>query len=242
MEGDVISRWSYFDPINYVAYLLRATVQCCITHTLHNTSDVMLMTSHLWPFIEWKSCAWSALASVSVCVNKLSLQSIPCSNPTLRSSTGTCSPPLFLLHLSYLFINYPSLSMRVFLSLSEWSSCNCFSLEQLEAAQRNRIETTFAFKMSWDGEEGGSTALLPYTEQHHLRSLSLSSSPSLPPSLSSIVSLSPSLPPPYLLPPPPPPPFSSMAPLSKSFQRVPRSTGAWSSEKGIVHLVLVWAG
>ena len=90
--------------------------------------------------------------------------------------------------------------MRVFLSLSEWSSCNCFSLEQLGAAQRNRIETTFAFKMSRDGEEGGSTALLPYTEQHHLHSLSLSlslssSSPLLPSLLlSSIVSLSPSLP------------------------------------------------
>lgn len=79
--------------------------------------------------------------------------------------------------------------MRVFLSLSEWSSCNCFSLEQLGAAQRNRIETTFAFKMSRDGEEGGSTALLPYTEQHHLLSLSLS--PSLPPSFSHL--LSPSL-------------------------------------------------
>lgn len=87
---------------------------------------------------------------------------------------------LFHLHPSYLFINYPSPSMHVVLSLSEWSSCNCFSLEELEAAQRNRIETTFAFKMSWDGEKGGSTALLPYTEQHHLRTLSL---PILPPSL-----------------------------------------------------------
>lgn len=55
---------------------------------------------------------------------------------------------LFHLHPSYLFINYPSPSMHVVLSLSEWSSCNCFSLEELEAAQRNRIETTFAFKMS----------------------------------------------------------------------------------------------
>lgn len=98
-------------------------------------------------------------------------------------------PPQVCVHLisssfipSYLFINYPSLSMRVLLSLSEWSSCNCFSLEQLEAAQRNRIETTFAFKMSWDGEEGGSTALLPYTEQLHLHS------PSLPPSFSHLLS------------------------------------------------------
>lgn len=124
--------------------------------------------------------------------------------------------------------------MRVSPSLSEWSSCNCFSLEQLEAAQRNRIETTFAFEMSRDGEEGGSTALLPYTELHHLHT------PSLLPSLllSFIVSLSPSLPPPYLLPPPPPPPFRSMALLALSFQRVPRSTGACSSEQGIVHLVL----
>lgn len=69
--------------------------------------------------------------------------------------------------------------MRVFLSLSEWSSCNCFSLEQLEAAQRNRIETTFAFKMSWDGEEGGRAALLPYTEQLYLCSLFLFSPPLL---------------------------------------------------------------
>lgn len=75
--------------------------------------------------------------------------------------------------------------MRVFLSLSEWSSCNCFSLEQLEAAQRNRIETTFAFEMSCDGEEGGSTALLPCTEQLHLCSPCLFFHPYL---LSSIVS------------------------------------------------------
>lgn len=131
--------------------------------------------------------------------------------------------------------------MRVFLSLSEWSSCNCFSLEQLGAAQRNRIETTFAFKMSRDGEEGGSTALLPYTEQHHLLSLSLSLLPSLLPSLIYCLPLSIPSPLPYLLPPPPPPPpFRSMAPLVLSFQRVPRSTGACSSEQGIVHLAVVW--
>jgi len=71
--------------------------------------------------------------------------------------------------------------MRVFLSLSEWSSCNCFSLEQLEVAQRNRIETTFACEMSWDGKKGGSTALLPWTEQFHSPSPILFFSPSLPP-------------------------------------------------------------
>lgn len=135
-----------------------------------------------------------------MCVNSRAAFTINNLNPTQSSSTGTCSPLLFHLHPSYLFINYPSLSMHVVPSLSEWSSCNCFSLEELEAAQRNRIETTFAFKMSWDGEEGGSTALLPYTEQHHLRTLSLPILPSL--LLSSIVSPSP----PYLLPPPPPPP------------------------------------
>lgn len=131
----------------------------------------------------------------------------------------------------YLFINYPSPPMCVVLSLSERSSCNCFSLKESEAAQRNRIETTFAFRMSWDWEEGGSTALLPYTKHHHLRCLPVL--PSL--LLSSIVSLSS----PYLLPPPPPHPhffffFHSMAPLALSFQRVPRSTGACSSEQGIV--------
>lgn len=173
--------------------------------------------------------------SFRVCVSiaELPLQSIIQSHLKLLHRYVFTSS-LFLLHPSYLFINYPSLSMRVILSLREWSSCNCFSLEELEAAQRNRIETTFAFKMSWDGEEGGSTALLPYTEQYHSLSLSLPVFPSL--LLSSIVSLSP----PYLLPPPPPPPFRSMTPLALSFQRVPRSTGACSSEQGIVHLVLVW--
>lgn len=168
------------------------------------------------------------------------LQSIYFSNLTPRSSTGMCSPPppLLLLHPPYLFINYPSLSMCVFLSLSEWSSCNCFSLEQLGAAQRNCIETAFAFKMSWDGEEGGSTALLPYTKELLLQSPSLPLLPSL--LLSSIVSHSPSFSPPYLHPQPPPPLIRSMAPLALSFQRVPRSTGACSSEQGIVHLVLVW--
>lgn len=128
--------------------------------------------------------------SFRVCVSiaELPLQSIIQSHLKLLHRYVFTSS-LFLLHPSYLFINYPSLSMRVVLSLREWSSCNCFSLEELEAAQRNRIETTFAFKMSWDGEEGGSTALLPYTEQHH--SLSLSLFPTFPPSFSHL--LSPSL-------------------------------------------------
>lgn len=169
----------------------------------------MVTTSHLWPF-----------TSMFV-----PLQSIHFSSPT-------ADPPqvhAHLLHPSYLFINYPSLSMRVFLCLSEWSSCNCFSLEQLEAAQRNRIETTFAFTMSWDGEEGGSTVLLPYTEQLLLPPLSL------------IYCLPLSIPPSTLSTPTTPTssPVHSMAPLALSFQRVPRSTGACSSEQGIVHLVLV---
>lgn len=145
------------------------------------------------------------------------------------------SRPLLLLHPSYLFINYPSLSMRVFLSLSEWSSCNCFSLEQLEAAQRNRIETTFAFKMSWDGEEGGSTAPLPYTEQGHLHSPTRPL-PSLPPPL---IYCLPSLPPTLSTPTTSTTHVRSVAPLALSFQRVPRSAGACSSEQGIVHLVLL---
>jgi len=148
-----------------------------------------------------------------------------------------CSPPLLRPRPSYLFINYPSLSMRVFRSLSEWSGCNCFSLEQLEAAQRDRIETTFAFKMSCDGEEGGSTALLPCPEHHHLPSLS-PSLPSLPSSLIYCPSFHPSLHLIYSHHPPAPPFFRSMAPIALSFQRVPRSTGACSSERGIVHLVL----
>lgn len=57
MESDVIYGWSSFDLINFVAsdeaecvcnidvaYFLRAILH---TDTLHNTSDVMLMTSHL---------------------------------------------------------------------------------------------------------------------------------------------------------------------------------------------------
>lgn len=91
--------------------------------------------------------------------------------------------------------------MHVFLFLSEWSSCNCFSPEPLEATQRNRIETTFAFEMSWDGEEGGGgerggrAALLPSIEQLHLPFFSLLSIPPsshpLSPSLHLIPSSSP---------------------------------------------------
>lgn len=147
------------------------------------------------------------------------------------------APPQVLFHLlsssfiaSYLFINYPSLVMRVVLSLSEWSSCNCFSHEESESGTKEPYRNHICIQDELrcrGGREHCPPAL-------YWASL-LTRFPVCPSLLlSSIVSLSP----PYLL--PPPLPFRSMAPFALSFQRVPRSTGARSSVQGIVHLVLVW--
>lgn len=125
-------------------------------------------------------------------VAKLPLKSI-FPSPTLLEDPPQVRDRPPLLPPLHLFINYPSLAMRVFLSLSEWSSCNCFSLEQLEATQRNRIENHICIRDEQRWREGeGALALLPHTERLLLPFLSSS------PSLSS-----------YQL--PPPPPASSLA-------------------------------